>query len=184
MTKSKISIKHLTLMGLFTALIAVGAFIKVPISFVPVTLQTFFVSLAGLMLGKKYGALTLICYTVLGLIGLPIFTSGGGIGYIFVPTFGYVLGFIVGAFATGALVQNAKPSFWRYFLASLVGLFCVYAIGLVYLYAMRNFYLGEPMGVYTLLLNGFLLTVPGDIVFSAVAAFVALRLTPVINRVA
>ena len=70
--------KNLMYCSLFTALIAVGAFIKIPIPFVPFTLQFLFTTLAGLLLGSKMGAVSVIAYMVLGLVGLPIFSEGGG----------------------------------------------------------------------------------------------------------
>ena len=70
--------KNLMYCSLFTALIAVGAFIKIPIPVVPFTLQFLFTTLAGLLLGSKMGAVSVIAYMVLGLVGLPIFPEGGG----------------------------------------------------------------------------------------------------------
>ena len=69
--------KNLMYCSLFTALIAVGAFIKIPIQVVPFTLQFLFTTLAGLLLGSKMGAVSVIAYMVLGLVGLPIFSEGG-----------------------------------------------------------------------------------------------------------
>ena len=70
--------KNLMYCSLFTALIAVGAFIKIPIPVVPFTLQFLFTTLAGLLLDSKMGAVSVIAYMVLGLVGLPIFSEGGG----------------------------------------------------------------------------------------------------------
>ena len=84
MTKTK----SLIYCGLFTALIAVGAFIKIPVPVVPFTLQYLFTMMAGLLLGPKLGALSVTFYMLLGLAGLPIFSEGGGIWYIFKPSFG------------------------------------------------------------------------------------------------
>jgi len=74
-------IKDLTLGGLFTALIAVGAFLKITIPVQPVpmhfTLQFFFVLLAALLLGSKRAFASVITYLVIGLCGLPIFATGG-----------------------------------------------------------------------------------------------------------
>ena len=77
--------KDLTLCALFVALIAAGAFIKIPVPVVPFTLQTLFTMLAGLLLGAKRGCTAVCIYIILGLMGLPIFASGGGPGYIFQP---------------------------------------------------------------------------------------------------
>ncbi|WP_312461130.1 biotin transporter BioY, partial [Proteiniclasticum sp.] len=92
--------RELTLLPLFTVLTAVGAFIKIPIGAVPVSLQTVFVLLSALLLGKK-AAISQGVYVLLGLLGLPIFTGGGGIGYVLTPTFGYLMGFIAAAFIVG-----------------------------------------------------------------------------------
>jgi BioY family. len=70
----------------FAALTAVGAFIRIPIPVVPFTLQYLFTMLAGLLLGGKYGGLSVLLYIFIGLIGLPVFTEGGGIGYVFKPS--------------------------------------------------------------------------------------------------
>ena len=88
--------RELVLCALFTALTAVGAFIKIPVPVVPFTLQFLFTMLAGLLLGGRLGAISVGAYAVLGLLGLPIFTEGGGFWYLLKPSFGYILGFIVG----------------------------------------------------------------------------------------
>ena len=67
------------------------------------TLQFFFVLLAGILLGSKLGALAVLLYVVIGLLGLPIFAAGGGLAYIVEPSFGYLIGFIAGAYVTGII---------------------------------------------------------------------------------
>ena len=104
MTKTK----SIIYCGLFTALIAVGAFIKIPIPVVPFTLQYLFTMLAGLLLGSRRGSLSVIAYVILGLAGLPIFSEGGGLWYIFKPSFGYLIGFCAGTFLTGYLAEHMK----------------------------------------------------------------------------
>ena len=71
--------KNLAYCALFTALIAVGAFIRVPVPVVPFTLQYLFTMLAGLLLGPRLGTIAVGTYVLLGLVGLPIFTQGGGL---------------------------------------------------------------------------------------------------------
>ena len=77
--------KNMALCGVFTALIAIGAFIRIPVPVVPFTLQYLFTMLAGLLLGAKLGAAAVALYVGMGLIGFPIFTQGGGFGYVFNP---------------------------------------------------------------------------------------------------
>ena len=81
--------RMLLLTALFAALTAIGAFLKIPTPWSSFTLQVFFVCMAGVLLGPKYGALSQLVYIALGLMGLPIFTAGGGLGYVFQPTFGF-----------------------------------------------------------------------------------------------
>jgi biotin transport system substrate-specific component len=112
-TKEEKGLKHmktkdLVLCAMFVALIAVGAFIKIPVPVVPFTLQFLFTMLAGLLLGPVNGALAVVVYIVLGLIGLPIFTQGGGPGYIFQPSFGYIIGFAVAAYVNGKIATVYK----------------------------------------------------------------------------
>ena len=98
--------KNLAYCALFTALIAVGAFIRVPVPVVPFTLQYLFTMLAGLLLGPRLGTIAVGTYVLLGLVGLPIFTQGGGFWYVFQPSFGYLIGFCVGTFVTGWLASG------------------------------------------------------------------------------
>ena len=162
--------------ALFTALIAVGAFIRVPVPVVPFTLQYLFTMLAGLLLGSKCGAVSVAVYVLLGLAGLPIFTEGGGLGYIFKPSFGYLAGFCVGAYLTGYLAERIQhPTFGKYLAANLAGLAVVYAFGMVYYYLICNYVIGTPIGIWPLILYCFLLAVPGDIALSVLGAIVAQR---------
>lgn len=178
-----ITIREITLISLFTALIAVGAFIRVPVPVVPFTLQFLFTMLAGLLLGGRLGAISVGAYIVLGLIGLPVFTQGGGLGYIFIPTFGYLIGFCVAAYITGKLANKVScPSYKRLIVANFIGLGVVYSFGVVYYYLICNFYLNSPIGVWTLLLYGFILAVPGDIVLCLLAAKIAKTLIPAVRR--
>ena len=71
--------------SLFAALTAAGAYIQIPVPFspVPVTLQVFFVLFAGSMLKSKWGGLSMIVYTLLGIAGLPVFAGGtSGMGVL------------------------------------------------------------------------------------------------------
>ena len=139
--------------------------------------------LAGLLLGPKLGATSVIIYIILGLIGIPVFTEGGGIGYIFKPTFGYIVGFAVGAYATGKIANKEKnPSMRRLLIANFIGLFIVYAFGMIYYYIISKFYLASPIGVKAIILYCFVLAVPGDIFLCFLGAMLGKRLIPMINR--
>ena len=168
--------------GLFTALIAVGAFIKIPVPVVPFTLQYLFTMLAGLLLGSRLGSLSVFAYMILGLAGLPIFSEGGGLWYLFKPSFGYIIGFVIGTFVTGWIAEHMKrKTVLHYLAANLAGLMVVYAFGMMYYYVICNYVIDTPIGVWPLFLYCFLLGVPGDIALSILGAVVAKRVRPVIG---
>ena len=175
--------RDLVMCSLFVALIIVGTFIRIPIPVLPFTLQLLFTMLAGLLLGPELGASAVIVYIILGLIGLPVFTEGGGFAYVFKPTFGYIVGFAVGAYATGKIANKEKrPDMKRLLIANFVGLAIVYIFGMFYYYFISNFYLASPIGVKAIILYCFVLAVPGDIFLCILGAFLGKRLIPVINK--
>lgn len=175
--------KDLVLCALFVALIAIGAFIKIPIPVVPFTLQFLFTMLAGLLLGPELGFISVITYIIIGLIGLPIFSEGGGIAYIFKPSFGYIIGFAFGAYVTGKIAHEGnRPSIKKLLIANFSGLFIVYSFGMIYYYLISNFYLNSPIGVWTLILYCFILAVPGDILLCFIGAFLGKRLIPILKK--
>ena len=141
--------KQLVLTALFAALTAIGAFLKIqiPVEGIPaITLQFFFTAMAGVLLG---------------LVGLPIFTMGGGFSYVLQPSFGFLLGLIPSAWVIGTLCKNAK-SFWPMALGILAGLAVLYLIGTPYMGLILNLYLGKGMSVWQIVRAGCLLYLPGD----------------------
>ena len=181
MSDSKV--RDLVLCSLFVALIIVGTFIRVPIPVLPFTLQFLFTMLAGLLLGPKLGATSVIVYIILGLLGMPVFTEGGGIGYVFKPSFGYIIGFVFSTYVTGKIANKEKnPDMKRLLIANFVGLLILYAIGMIYYYFMSNFYLGSPIGVRALILYCFILAIPGDILLCILGAILGKRLIPLVNK--
>ena len=176
-------VRDLVLCSLFVALIIVGTFIRVPIPVLPFTLQFLFTMLAGLLLGPKLGATSVIVYIILGLIGIPVFTEGGGIGYVFKPSFGYIIGFVFSTYVTGKIANKEKnPSMKRLLIANFAGLLILYAIGMIYYYFMSNYYLGSPIGVKALILYCFILAIPGDILLCILGAILGKRLIPMVNK--
>jgi len=181
-SNKKMTTKQLILCGLFTALIAVGAFIKIPIPVLPFTLQFLFTMMAGLLLGGEMGAYSVLMYILLGLIGLPIFTEGGGLGYIFKPTFGYIIGFCIASYVTGKIAnEKSNPTYKRILTANFIGLAIIYSLGMIYYYIICNFVINTPIGVWPLFLYCFILAVPGDILLCILSALLYKRLIPAIK---
>lgn len=167
---------NMILVSIFAALTAIGAFYKIPLPPVPFTLQLFFVIFAGLLLGPKLGLASQMIYIILGLTGVPIFVNGGGIQYVFNPTFGYLLGFAAGAYTVGKTAEKlcpSNPTFTKYFIASLFGLVACYAIGLPYLYIIVKYVSHMDITVSQTLIKGFLVFLPWDIAKIIAASWLA-----------
>jgi biotin transport system substrate-specific component len=171
------------LCALFIALTAIGAFIKIPTPIAPFSLQVLFVIMAGLILGSKLGFFSQVAYILIGLIGIPIFALGGGLSYIFQPTFGFLLGFPIAAFIIGKIVEKSKPiSYRKLIMASTAGLVSIYAIGLPYLYFIVNIYMGKEMPISSVIWSACIIFLPGDIIKILIASFLALKIVRTLNN--
>ena len=164
--------------GLFTALMAVGAFIKITLPLgifeVTISLQVFFALLAGFLLGARNGFVSVLTYLIIGLIGIPVFAHGGGLGYLLRPTFGFLIGFAFAALFTGMLSsREGKPSLPKLAIAALI-----------YYFIMFNFVLSgtEGIGIAQLFSVWFLSTVIPDTVICMLAAVLAYRLVPIMRK--
>lgn len=168
--------------GMFTAMACITAMILrfgTP-AVVPFSPMPMIVVLAGGLLGSTGGALSMALYLLLGLVGLPVFASPpyGGLTYVVKPTFGFMFGYVAGAWVTGLILSN-KPSlssgprsggYLKCLLAMVAGVLVVYVLGLPYLYLILNVYLGKPASVLTVLKIGFLPFVGLDLVKAVVAS--------------
>lgn len=180
--------KDLVLVALFTAMIIVlGLIPPVPVPWVPVpiTLQTFGVMLAGLILGPWRGGLVVLTYVLIAMVGLPVLPGGrAGLAVLAGPTGGFLLGMIPGAVITGFLAgalphgdgsggprgwKAVAPQVLRCWLASVVGgLLVVYAVGIPWLATVTGMGLGKAMWAIVVF-------VPGDLLKALVASLVAQR---------
>ena len=179
-------IKEMTICSLFTALIAIGAFLKITIPIEPVdmhfTLQWLFVLMAGFLLGSRLGTISVGLYLFIGLIGVPIFASGGGPAYLMRPTFGFLLGFLFAVWIIGFLSKKIKePTFTKYLIPSIAGLLIYYGCGMIYFYFMNNFVLGVPVSVSLVIVNCFLLTVFPDFLLCILSVIASIRIKPYVN---
>lgn len=172
----KLSIKDLSRISIFTALTAVGAFLSIPIGTVPITLQSLFVLLAGFVLGVKGAVLSQVVYLLIGLIGIPVFSNfTGGLQSLFLPGFGFLIGFLALASISGIAYKKANSivGFLIYgFLASIV----LYLIGLGYMHFILNVVMKSGLSFSTILKIGLIAFIPGDIIKLLVASFIGFRL--------
>lgn len=169
--------RELVFAGLFAALITLGTFIRIPIGADFYTLQFLFTLLAGLVLGEKLGAFAVAIYVLMGLVGLPVFASGGGIAYLFKPTFGYLAGFIVQAWFCGKFSRTLSNVNFKNILGiNLIGMLIVYAIGMSWMYVVSNYVIDAPLTLWVLFIDSFVLQVLPDGFLFLLAAILALRL--------
>lgn len=179
MSKAGRRSKDMALVALFAALTAAGAFIRIPVPVVPFTLQFLFSNLAGLLLGPKRGAAAVCVYMAAGLIGIPVFTQGGGPWYVMNPTFGYIVGFAAGAWLAGRMAQSReKSSFALLLAASFADIAVVYIFGVTYYWFAASYFVGSPVAVSALLLYGLALAAPGDVALCFVSAALAVKILP------
>jgi biotin transport system substrate-specific component len=173
----EVNVKKMVLAALFAALTAVGAFLKFPLGLTSVSLQFFFTALAGVLLGARWGALSQLVYVALGLVGVPIFTQGGGLGYLFQPSMGFLFGLIPAAWLIGRLAEGSShPA--RICLACVAGLAVLYVVALPYMYLILNVYLAKGLPLWRVIRDGMLVYLPGDALKIAVVTL----LSPVLSR--
>ncbi len=175
--------RNMILIALFTALTAISAFIRIPIGPVPFTLQIMFCTFAGVLLGAKNGMISQLLYILIGLIGFPIFTNGGGVTYVFQPTFGYLIGFVLCAFVIGKITEYIKEiNFVKMFLAVLCGLMIDYVVGVTYLYLVLNLYLGKSVSILAAINIGFTPFIIPDLIKCVIVAGVTVAVLPVLRK--
>ena len=173
----KIKTKDLILISLFTALTAASAFIKIPLYPVPITLQFLFISLSAIFLGANKGAISQLIYVVIGLLGVPIFTNGGGLSYVFSPSFGFLIGFIFSSFVIGKIIEFYKSyNFKILIVANLTGILIIYLIGVPYFYYIFKYIMGKNITFYYALKASFLVFLPGDLLKCLLSSFIGNRI--------
>ncbi|MGE7675042.1 biotin transporter BioY [Lysinibacillus sp. NPDC094403] len=172
----------LVMIAMFAALTAIGAFIKIPLPVVPFTLQIVFVFLAGCLLGSRNGFQSQLVYIGVGLVGLPVFTQGGGITYVLQPTFGFLIGFALAALVIGFMIERVDAPTRKHFIsANIVGLIIIYAVAVPYLYVSLNFWLHMKTSWSHIFVVGFLNSIVADFCLALASAFLAERLYKVFN---
>jgi len=173
----RLSLREMILCAMFVALVAAGAFIRIPVGTDVYTLQFLFTLLAGLLLGARLGATAVATYVLLGLVGVPVFASGGGPGYVLQPTFGYLIGFILQAWYCGAAARRLSArNFKRLLAINGVGMAIVYVIGISYFYFVSNYVIDAPIAVWPVIFYCGILQVVPDFLLCVAAAGLAVRL--------
>ncbi len=167
---------QMTLISLFTALTIVGASIQIPLPFtpVPVTLQSLFVLLSGMLLGAGSGAWAQLLFLGIGLV-FPVYASRQiGLAALLHPSFGFVVGFVVAALVAGWLARRFAPRrFGAWLIVSLIGTGWIYAVGIFHVMFVLRWVNGTGWA-FGKALSFFLLPyLPGDFLKCVAAALAA-----------
>ncbi len=177
MPRTENQMRLTTYASLLAALIAVGAYIAIPIGPVPIVLQNFFVLLTGLLLGSRWGLISVAVYLLAGAVGLPVFAGGsGGIGRLVGPTGGYLVGYLPAVLVIGLISERKGNQTVLDIVAMLCGSAMIYLLGVTWLKVVTGMTPSKALmvGMYPFL--------PGDVLKIAVAVPVARSLRPIIGK--
>jgi len=168
-------IRELVYAALFAGIVAVlGLIPPIPLPLgVPITLQTFGVMLAGGLLGKRVGSISMLLFILLVAIGLPVLSGGrGGVGFLFGPTGGYIFSWPLVAYLIG-FVSELRPGGLH--LAGLFAVNIVFGIMLVYICGIAYLMLITEVS-FKALVVGHLIFLPGDLLKALLAAWLFIRI--------
>lgn len=176
MDPSARQLKRMVYASLMAALTAAGAYIAIPIGPVPIVLQNLFIMLAGLLLGGRWGLISVAVYLLAGAVGLPVFAGGtGGVGKFVGPTGGYLLGFAAAAYLTGLISEIGRGRVAIDVLAMVAGTLIIYAFGVSWLKVATGMSFSKAFAV------GMLPFLIGDALKIAAAIPIAKALRPMMD---
>lgn len=170
----KLTTREMILVAMFPALMGATALVSIPLgSLPPITLQTLFVFLAGLLLRKELSFISMIIYIFIGIIGVPVFALGtAGLGVILGPTGGFILAFPIAAGLTS--IMKSTKFINNEYINTFVVLFginlIIYMIGGAYFIYITNMNIGTTVALFGTY-------IPGDIlkIIAAIYVYVNIR---------
>ncbi|MFZ7134076.1 MAG: biotin transporter BioY [Eubacteriales bacterium] len=168
----KITTKNLILIALFVSITIVLSQIVIPLQPVPISLSLIAVFLSGALLGWKKGMISQFIYILLGVLGLPVFAKyGSGLGVLFGPTGGYLLGYITAVIIIGYISEKFLSNHIIItIIAMLLGMLSCYLLGTIWLGYVLNY------NFLTALSYGVLPFILGDILKIILSAFLVQRI--------
>jgi len=173
-------IHNLCISAIMLALLIICSKITIPLGVISLTLQTFIVILLSLVLNTRYSLLVFITYIILGLLGLPVFSGGGGFAYVLKPSFGFIIGFL----AQSILTSRVTPKSNRYikYIYSMIGLFIIYLCGAIYMYFIMNYYMDLDKNIFYILSVGVTPFIIKDMASVILSCFIYSRIKDVMFR--
>lgn len=170
-------LRWIVLSSLMAGLMAVGAYIHIPVGPIPIVLTNFFVLLAGLLLGSRWGIASAGLYLFVGAIGMPVFYGGkGGLAHLLGPTGGYLFGFVLCAWVAGFFSERFRHRLGGEILAVIIGSLIIYGLGVPWLKMFTKMSWNKAWMV------GMIPFLIGDAVKATVAILLARAVRPMLNR--
>ena len=163
-----IKLKDLVMMALMLAFMVVASKISIPIGVIPLTLQTFAVFIISLVLGKK-SCIIFILYLLIGLTG-----------YIYMPSFGFIIGFIPASFIIG--ISSNKEKFYIKYILSIIGLLIINVFGVAYMYFIFKYHMGAEKDIIYILNVGVVPFIAKDIFTAILSCIIYSRIRVLINK--
>ena len=175
--------KKIILTGMFVSFIIVCSLIKIPMIPVPISLAFTSINLICLISDTNLSFISVLMYIVLGLAGIPVFSQGGGIGYVLNPTFGYILGFFIMPFISSffkkIVVYNKE--FVKNIIISILNMFTVYICGMIYaVFILKTFYV-MSYDIRQFITLFALIFIPGDLLMALITSFLGARLKRIVK---
>lgn len=176
------TIKRIAIDSIFLALLIVSSYISIPLSDISLTLQVLVVLLLALILPFIDAEIIIIVYIVMGLFGIPVFsTFSGGISKIFTPSFGFILSFIFVPIIVKLLSKlKIKSETLKTLLISFIALIVIYLIGIMYLFVIRSVY---EVNILSFIVVTVLPLLPFDIIKVFLVCFITKKLKPILERI-
>lgn len=176
----RLDARSITSVGLAVALLVIGSAIALPIGPVPISLQSLVVLTIGVTMGKRLGVMAVTVYVMAGLIGLPTFAGlNGGPQYIFAPTFGFIMAFILAAYIVGAGYESSSNM--RRYMSLVAATVVIYVIGAGYFYLVQRVHLGNNIPFAKVLQLTVIPFVLGDLIKLHVAFLVGGKLKSILG---
>ena len=173
--------KLLALCGLFCALLTISAKIQIPTPLVPFTLLSACFLLCIFILPNFSSFFTISAYIFAGLIGLPLFASGGGISYLLNPSFGYLLGFLIASLIKCIIFKQKLTSYKTLLISGIALLILVHTVGNIYLYLILTLNLHVEITLLQSFISNGLLFIPIDLAWALFCPVIINRINKQIN---
>lgn len=164
------------LAAFFTALLCISSYIIIPIGLVPHSMQIAFIFLTGLILGKKWGSVSVLVWFMLGCIGLPVFAGGkAGITTFIGPTGGFLVGFLLSAYLIGFFAERGLTKFKLTFIVFMLGLLVVYIVGTIGFVLSMKYVLNKPLAWDVAIKMVVIPFLPFDVIKAVMATYIGLK---------